>query len=191
MVLGYIMENFYEEETGDFVTRPGFKSIKAPFCAFYPYCNGWLIQAGLKLRRFDYVFKVAPVKDLFYNPVTSASTIIDPYSEKGENVNCIFNSAALGTTYLYLNNQERARKIADSMAKMISLQPDWKDASKGYPYYLRFNDQFEFTKYVAPEPGIRTIYKVQGDRIRQPFLALVIRQLSWLNVIMLLVMRNI
>ena len=43
---------------------------------------------------------------------------------------------------------------------------------KGYPYYLRFTDNFEFLKYIEPTPGQRTIYKVAGDRTRQPFFAI-------------------
>jgi len=172
MVINYCLENFFDPKTGNFETRPGYKSEKAPFCVFYAYCNQWLIQAGLKLRRFDYVFKAAEYNDKFYNPITSASVLNKPYSENGDNVNDIFTSAALGTTYLYLNNLERAQKIGDTIVKMIGLQPDWNDASKGFPYYLRFNDNFEFIKYVKPVPGIRTIYKVQGDLIRQPFFSI-------------------
>jgi len=172
MVLNYCLDNFFDEESGDFLTAPGLKSAKAPFRVFYPYCNQWLIQAGLKLRRFDFVFKAAAYQDKFYNPITSASVIDKPYSESGDNINDIFTSAALGTTYLYLNNLERARKVGDMIVKMIAKQPDWKDKSKGYPYYLRFNDNFEYITYVKPEAGVRTIYKVQGDLIRQPFFSI-------------------
>lgn len=84
----------------------------------------------------------------------------------------MFISSALGTTYLYLNELDKVRKIADMTVKMISKQPDWKDASKGYPYYLRFDDDYELVKYVEPQRGVRTIYKVQGDAIRQPFFSI-------------------
>eukprot|EP01084_Bolivina_argentea_P276337 471513_1 len=170
-VINYCLDNYFQED-GDFCTKPGMKSISAPFSVFYPYCNQWMIQAGLKLRRFDYVFKAAAYNDKFYNPITSASVINRPYQENGENINDIFTSAALGTTYLYLNNLERAKLIANTMVKMIDAQPDWNNKELGYPYYLRFTDDFKFIKYIAPEPGIRTIYKVQGDRIRQPYFSI-------------------
>merc|ERR1719474_797812 len=103
MVLDHCIKHFFDWETGDFVTRPGFKSERAPFCVFYSYCNQWLLQAGLKLRRFDFVFKAAAFNDLFFNPKTAASVINGVYDNNGENINDIFTSAALGTTYLYLN----------------------------------------------------------------------------------------
>eukprot|EP01083_Nonionella_stella_P222175 793092_1 len=172
MVLNWALENLFNEKTGDFRTSATLKSAKAPFRVFYPYCNQWFIQAGLKLRRFDFIFKAAEYNDKFFNPITCASVLDKPYEEKGNNVNDLFTSAALGTTYLYLNNRERARKIGDMIVKMIAAQPDWDNKEKGYPYYLRFNDNFEFIKYVEPEPGIRTIYKVQGDLTRQPFFSI-------------------
>jgi len=172
LVLDYCIEHFFDKETGDFCTRPGFKSERAPFRVFWSYCNQWLLQAGLKLRRFDFVFKAAEFNDKFYNPKTHASVINGVYNANGENINDIFTSAALGTTYLYLNRLDRARKVADTMVKMIAAQPDWNDAEKGFPYYLRFTDDFELIKYIAPTPGQRTIYKVQGDKTRQPWFAI-------------------
>ena len=157
MVLNYVMENFFQPN-GDFVTRPGLKSVKKPFEIFYPYCNQWLLQAGMNLRRFDFVFKAAEFMDTYYNPVLHASTIIQPYNENGGNVHCIFNSAALGTTYLYLSNVERAQKIGDTIIEMFNKQPDITNENK--VYYLRFGDDKEYVKRMEDVPGVRNIYKV-------------------------------
>ena len=46
MVLDYCLKHFFDWESGDFVTRPGFKSERAPFRVFWSYCNQWLLQAG-------------------------------------------------------------------------------------------------------------------------------------------------
>ena len=103
LVIDYCLRNFFDPKTGDFLTdiKTNKKSQNMVFKVFYPYTNQWLLQAGLNLRRYDYVFKAAKFMEKFYNPVLNLSTIIAPYNENGGNVHCLFNSAALGT-YIHI-----------------------------------------------------------------------------------------
>ena len=170
-LLDYCIKNFLQEN-GDFKTTPNLKSKSYPFCIFYPYCNEWLLQAGISLRRYDFVFRASKYIDRFYNPELHASTIVNEYNSEGGNIHGIFNSAALGTTYLYMHNLERAKLIGNTIIKALNKQSsNMNDKSKAV-YYLRFDDDFKFIKYIKPEKGKRIIYKINASKVKQPWFAI-------------------
>lgn len=109
-VLDFMIDTMMDKENGDFRTRKGFKSWKSAFDEFYIYCNAWIVQSLLMLRKFDVAFKAAKFLDNFYNPQLSACTIRYTYgnSPNGKNYHCVFNTSALGLTYLSLGYVDRA-----------------------------------------------------------------------------------
>ena len=108
-VLDFMIDTMMQPN-GDFKTRKDFKSWKSAFDEFYIYCNAWIVQSLLMLRKFDVAFKAAKFLDNYYNTSLNACTIRYQYgkSPNGKNYHCVFNTSALGLTYLSLGYKDRA-----------------------------------------------------------------------------------
>eukprot|EP01084_Bolivina_argentea_P198438 339796_1 len=163
-VLNFMIDTMFDEKTGDFRTRKGLKSWKSAFDEFYIYCNAWIVQSLLMLRRFDIAYKAASFLDRYYNTQLNACTIRYTYgnSPNGQNMHCVFNTAALGLTYLSLGYVDRALKFGDRLLEQIERQPDM---DKGI-FYQIFDDNGNF-KTDENEMKDWVLFCVNGNRVKQ------------------------
>jgi hypothetical protein len=157
LMLTYCRNNFLTP-TGDFMTDnqctvfdPDVKTLHWEFADFYPYLNQWWITCGVRLGRFDFIVPAFNyVEKHWYNPQTQAQVVQDPLNENpdGYNEHCIFNSAHLGNTFLFMGERQKAIQVGDTMVKMIDAQPDLEGTGDSLRFYMRFKDNFELIKEI-------------------------------------------
>jgi len=153
-MLDYCVKTFFRSN-GDFTNigeefSPTNKTLHWEFADFYAYLNQWWITAGMRLGRFDFVPKAYDyVHHQWYNPKTCAGILQEPINMRYEN--CIFTSAHIGLTNLYMGQMDVATSIGDTIVKMVDKQPGL-DFSTGEPrFYMRFDDDFNLLKGFAPD----------------------------------------
>eukprot|EP00483_Globobulimina_turgida_P010716 UN10737 len=152
-MLEYCKNNFLTP-IGDFMNDnkctsfdPGpTKTLHWEFADFYPYLNQWWITCGVRLGRFDFAEKAYNYVDTYwYNPATQAQVVQDPLNKnpEGYNEHCIFNSAHIGNTYLFMGNKQKALAVGDTIVKTVNAQPDIEKTGNELRFYMRFKDDFE------------------------------------------------
>lgn len=147
------------------------KTLHWEFADFYPYLNQWWITCGVRLGRFDFVDTAYQYVDRhWFNPVTAASVVQDPLGEnpEGYNEHCIFNSAHLGNTYLFMGNKDKALAVGDTICKMVDAQPDLEGSGDTLRFYMRFNDDFQLIKgYPEGARGVKNAAICKGNEAFQ------------------------
>ena len=145
-MLNYCLSNFYISKNGDFMNNfeTGDKTLHWEFEDFYSYLNQWWITAGVRLNRFDFIFDAYKyVNDNWYNKNIHCANVQSSINTSNYQ-NCIFNSAHLGLTNLFLGKKTIAKKIGDVMVQMINKQPCLSDdINNNKVYFNRFNDDLE------------------------------------------------
>ena len=144
-MLNYCHSNFYIAENGDFMNDfdTGDKTLHWEFEDFYSYLNQWWITAGVRLNRFEFTFNAYKyVHNNWYNKNVGCA-IVQSSIDTDNYQNCIFNSAHLGLTNLFLGKTAIATKIGDTMVKMIDKQPCFIDGNDEKLYFNRFDDNLE------------------------------------------------
>ena len=140
------------------------------FADFYPYLNQWWITCGVRLGRFDFIEKAFNYVDRYwYNPATQAQVVQDPLNENpdGYNEHCIFNSAHIGNSYLFMGQKDKAIAVGNRIVNMTDAQPDLNGSGHGLRFYMRFKDDFSLIKgYPEGARGVKNAAICKGD---QPF----------------------
>jgi len=171
-------KNNFLTPTGDFMNDntltsfdPAAKTLHWEFADFYPYLNQWWITCGVRLGRFDFVDTAYQYVDRhWFNPVTAASVVQDPLGEnpEGYNEHCIFNSAHLGNTYLFMGNKEKALAVGDTICRMVDAQPNLEGSGDALRFYMRFNDDFQLIKgYPEGARGVKNAAICKGNEAFQ------------------------
>ena len=154
-------------ENGDFRNNPAEKTLHWEFEDFYPYLNQWWITAGMRLGRFDFVGKAYNYCDKYwFNPKTNAQVVQDALNQNpdGYNEHCIFNSAHMGYTQLFMGNIRKAKAIGHTIIKMVEKQPNMDETGNKLKFYQRFNDDFELlTSFPDGHRGVKLAAIIKGN----------------------------
>lgn len=122
------------------------------------------------MGRFDFVEKAFNYVDRYwYNPETQACLVQDPLNENpdGYNEHCIFNSAHIGNTYLFMGQKDKAIAVGNRIVSMTDAQPDLNGSGDSLRFYMRFKDDFSLIKgYPEGARGVKNAAICKGD---QPF----------------------
>ena len=176
-MLTYCRNNFLTP-LGDFANDnkltkfdPDIKTLHWEFADFYPYLNQWWITCGVRLGRFDFIDKAFDyVEKYWYNPATQAQVVQDPINENpdGYNEHCIFNSAHIGNSFLFMGQKEKAIAVGDRIVTMTHAQPDLEKTGDGLRFYMRFKDNFELIKEIPKGArGVKNAAICRGNEAYQ------------------------
>ncbi|ELT91666.1 hypothetical protein CAPTEDRAFT_219033 [Capitella teleta] len=148
-VMDFIKLNFLQED-GDLRTSPELKTSSFALNEYYPYTNGWVLIAALRMERFDIVRPMyAYMKKYFDGFPTNGPT------EDGNTNTDMFSAAHFGLVSLYMNDMKTAKKAAQTILKILRKQPDLDDGM-----YLRMTGDGQLiTEFDAGMAGFYVVNK--------------------------------